>query len=203
MQLLINVGIGALVFLYPIAVYFGIQYFEPWQITTCLLLLLVFRLLIIQLKGKAANQWDQLLIGMGIIYCLFVIWLNNAIALLFYPVLISFSLLMLFLGSLFSSATIIERLARLQHPDLPEQGIRYTRTVTQVWCVFFFINGSIALVTALWCSFAWWSLYNGVIAYVLMAALMSIEYLVRIKTQSHINSAAESAMVKASKCKTV
>jgi len=113
--------------------------------------------------------------------------MNNSISLLFYPVLISFSLLMIFVTSLFFPPPIIERLARLQHPNLPEQGIRYTRRVTQVWCMFFLINSCISLLTALWCSFAIWSLYNGFISYLLMGSVMRIEYLVRIKTQAHLN----------------
>jgi uncharacterized membrane protein len=46
--------------------------------------------------------------------------------------------------------------------------------------VFFFgINGAIALATALWASAAFWSLYNGLIAYMLMGLLFAGEYLVR------------------------
>ena len=40
---------------------------------------------------------------------------------------------------------MIERLARLREPDLPPAAIAYTRRVTQVWCVFFAVNGAIAL----------------------------------------------------------
>jgi uncharacterized membrane protein len=87
---------------------------------------------------------------------------------------------------LFSPPPIIERFARLQHPNLPASGIQYTRKVTLVWSLFFLINGCIALGTALWCSFAWWSLYNGFISYLLMALLMGIEYIVRINTQEHL-----------------
>lgn len=57
-----------------------------------------------------------------------------------------------FSWSLRSPTSLIERLARIQHPDLPPEGIIYTRRVTQIWCVFI-VNGSIALVTALWSSF--------------------------------------------------
>ena len=59
--------------------------------------------------------------------------------------------------------------------------IAYTRRVTQIWCVFFVINGSIALGTALWASEAIWSLYTGVIAYVLMGILFVGEFLFRIR----------------------
>jgi len=57
--------------------------------------------------------------------------------------------------------------------------------VTQVWCGFFMLNGGIALATALWSSFEIWSLYNGLIAYLLMGTLFVGEYLVRIRTQKH------------------
>jgi uncharacterized membrane protein len=80
---------------------------------------------------------------------------------------------------LISPPSIVERLARVREPDLPAAAIGYTRRVTQVWCVFFVINGSIALATALWASEAVWSLYTSVIAYILMGTLFGGEYLVR------------------------
>jgi len=186
MALVFNAVIGGLLILYPIAVYFSIQHFEPWIIAAFLLALLVIRFLIVRDKGGRDNQWNQLLLLLGIAYCLFAIWLNTSISLLFYPVLVSYCLLLIFFSSLYIPPPIVERLARLQHPDLPEQGVRYTRTVTQVWCVFFFINGSIALATALWGDFVWWSLYNGFISYLLMATVMGVEYVVRIRTQVHL-----------------
>jgi len=60
-----------------------------------------------------------------------------------------------------ASPSMIERLARLREPRLPQAAIAYTRRVTQVWCVFFAINGAIALVTAIWASDQVWALYNG------------------------------------------
>jgi len=187
MSLLINGILGGLIVLYPIFVYFGIQYMQPWEIAAFLLFILCIRFVASKFKAGVDNKWSRHLLILGGVYCLFAIWMNNSISLLFYPVLISFSLLMIFVTSLFFPPPIIERLARLQHPNLPEQGIRYTRRVTQVWCVFFLINGCISFVTALWCSFAMWSLYNGFISYLLMGSVMGIEYLVRIKTQAHLN----------------
>ena len=122
----------------------------------------------------------------GVIYCAFAVWNNNLITLRFYPVLISLGLFIIFAGSLFFPPPIIERLARIQHPDLPQQGVIYTRKVTWIWCVFFVINGLIAASTAVWSSFACWSLYNGLISYLLIAVLMGVEYLVRIRTQEHV-----------------
>jgi uncharacterized membrane protein len=51
--------------------------------------------------------------------------------------------------------------------------------VTQVWCLFFLCNGGVALYTALYSSLAFWTLYNGLIAYVLMGLVFAIEYGVR------------------------
>jgi uncharacterized membrane protein len=75
--------------------------------------------------------------------------------------------------------TIAERIARLRMPDLPQVAVAYTRRVTQVWCVFFVGNGLMALWTALRWPDQVWFIYNGVIAYVLVAALFTGEWLVR------------------------
>lgn len=74
---------------------------------------------------------------------------------------------------------LVERLARLQYPQLSAQGVRYTRRVTQIWCGFFILNGSVALITAQIGDMALWSAWNGMIAYLLMGALMAGEWLVR------------------------
>jgi uncharacterized membrane protein len=60
--------------------------------------------------------------------------------------------------------------------------------VTQVWCIFFAVNGALALVTALWASAATWSLYNGVIAYLLMGLLFAGEYGVRCHFKRRLNA---------------
>jgi uncharacterized membrane protein len=44
---------------------------------------------------------------------------------------------------------------------------------------FFVINGTIAAALTLWAPLAWWTLYNGLIAYLLMGLLFAGEWLVR------------------------
>ena len=168
--------------LYPLAVYFGINYLEPWKLAGILMVLLVIKLAI----SYSDKHWSRLLLMAGVLYCGFVIWSNNLVSLRFYPALVNGMMLAIFSWSLLSPPSLIERLARLQHPDLPPEGIIYTRCVTQVWCGFFIVNGVIALATALWSSFEVWSLYNGLIAYLLMGILMGGEYTVRMKTQKHV-----------------
>lgn len=102
-----------------------------------------------------------------------------ALPLKLYPVAVNLVLLCLFTTSLFSEQTAIERLARLKDPNLPAEAIRYTRKVTLIWCLFFTINGSIALWSALFASDEIWALYNGFIAYILMGILLGGEWLFR------------------------
>jgi uncharacterized membrane protein len=89
-----------------------------------------------------------------------------------------------FAFSLVYPPTIVERIARLEDPDLPPKGVIYTRKVTLVWCGFFLINAAISLLT-IWYGDPWlWSLYNGGIFYLLMGLLMAAEMAVRRKVKA-------------------
>jgi uncharacterized membrane protein len=182
MQVMINSVIGLLTMFYPFAVYFGTRYLEPWKIASVLLVLLGIRLI----ASYSVKHWSYPLLMMGMVYCGFAIWSNELLTLRFYPAIANAAMLLLFSWTLLSPPSLIERIARIQHPDLPPEGIVYTRRVTQVWCAFFIVNGSIAFATALWGSFELWSLYNGLIAYLLMGILFVGEYIIRIKTQKHV-----------------
>jgi len=179
---MINGVIGLLTLLYPFVVYFGTQYLEPWKIAGLLVILLVIRLI----ASIAVKHWSSPLFFIVMLYFGFAIWSDQLFTLRFYPVIANVAILLLFSWSLYSPPSLIERIARIQHPDLPTEGIVYTRRVTQVWCLFFIFNGAIALVTALWSSFEIWSLYNGLIAYLLMGILFAGEYIVRMRTQKHV-----------------
>lgn len=168
--------------LYPFAVYFGTHYLQPWKIASVLLVLLGIRLI----ASYSVKHWSSPLLLVGMVYCGFAIWSNELLTLRFYPAITNAAMLLLFSWTLLSPPSLIERIAKIQHPNLPPEGIVYTRRVTEVWCAFFIVNGGIAFATALWGSFELWSLYNGLIAYLLMGLLFVGEYIVRIKTQKHV-----------------
>jgi uncharacterized membrane protein len=111
---------------------------------------------------------------------------GNQQGLKFYPVLVNAAMLLLFTSSLYSEQSIIERMARIKEPDLPETGIRYTRKVTIVWCVFFTLNGLIALLTALWASDEIWLFYNGFLAYMLIGILVITEWIIRFRVKNKV-----------------
>ena len=159
---------------YPFVVWFGIGKVEPRSLALLLLALAVLRALA---AGRDPLWWTA---AGGAAVLVAVSWFANALLpLKLYPVLVNAVMLGVFAVSLRHPPTVIERLARLQHPDLPAEAIAYTRKVTVVWCVFFVVNGAIALATALWASDRAWALYNGLIAYLLMGVLFAGEWLVR------------------------
>ncbi|VEF17256.1 hypothetical protein [Stutzerimonas stutzeri] len=158
---------------YPFAVYFGIEHLSPRVFAALLGALWLARLLS---SERAASRATAVV---ALLFCLALALLDDDVLLRWYPVLINAAMLALFAGSLFVGMPVIERLARLQEPDLAEAGVRYTRQVTKVWVGFFVINGTIAAALTLWAPLAWWTLYNGLIAYLLMGLLFAGEWLVR------------------------
>ena len=111
-------------------------------------------------------------------------WFDGWAPLKLYPVVVNLALLVAFAASLRRGPSAIERLARLREPSLPPAAVAYTRRVTQVWCVFFAANAAISAATAVWADAAGWALYNGVVAYVAMGALMGGEWLVRRRVRA-------------------
>lgn len=111
--------------------------------------------------------------------CAALAWIWGEASVLYYPVAVNLALLSVFGLSLGFPPTVIERLARLRHPDLDGHGILYTRRVTQVWCGFFILNAAAAAATAASGNPALWAFYNGFLVYLLMGALFAGEWLVR------------------------
>ncbi|MBV7535672.1 hypothetical protein KW842_07840 [Duganella sp. sic0402] len=167
---------AAITLLYPLAIWFGHGQVEPRWLAGVLLLAAATRLPALKLSGVA--RWS---VAGALVLVACAIWSNMLLPLKLYPVLVSMALLAGFGYSLTTPMSAVERMARLRGGDFPPVAQAYMRTVTQVWCGFFIVNGAIALGTALWASEAVWSLYTGVISYVLMAVLFGAEYLVRLR----------------------
>lgn len=111
----------------------------------------------------------------------FIYLTQNLGTMFWYPIIINAMLLATFGGSLLSSQSLIERFARLKTPDLPDQAVRYTRKVTQIWCGFFIFNIIVCAILIAIQNYEWWAIYTGGISYGLMGLLMIGEWLVRQK----------------------
>ena len=158
---------------YPFVVLIGLKY---WGVTA--LVGLIVLLCTIQLLTKP-SRLSLFFFIVSLLLAAASFYYQAALPLKLYPVAVNLVLLCIFTASLFSEQTAIERLARLKDLKLPAEGVRYTRKVTWIWCIFFIINGSIALWTALLASDEIWALYNGFIAYILMGILLGGEWLFR------------------------
>jgi len=169
----------ALTIAYPFLVYWGIN----THLQTGLLALLCCVLVLRVCLAKSAQD-RFLILGCVVVIALIILASNAQVGIKLYPVVVNLSLLTVFISSLFSSMPMVERLARLREPHLCERAVGYTRKVTKVWCVFFAVNASVSLATVVYGNDAVWLWYNGVIAYLLIAALFSIEWLVRRRVKA-------------------
>ncbi|WP_256852201.1 hypothetical protein [Pantoea sp. Fr+CA_20] len=172
---------GLLLLAWPFVIGFGLAHNSLHWLLPLMALLLLLRLRQTRRKTGPLRVITQVVAVAGIILCVASLLLKTHQLLLFYPVVVNGVMLAVFGVSLWSTMPLVERLARVSEPDLPEKGVRYTRRVTQVWCVFFIINGSIALFTALYGDMTLWTAWNGMISYLLMGSLMAGEWLVRRK----------------------
>ena len=170
---------GLLLLAWPFVIWFGLAHNGLHWLLPLIALLLLLRLRQTRRQAGPLQVVTQIVAVVGIALCVASVLLKTHQLLLFYPVVVNAVMLAVFGGSLWSAMPIVERLARLQEPDLPEKGMRYTRHVTQIWCGFFIINGGITLFTALYADMSLWTAWNGMIAYLLMGTLMAGEWLVR------------------------
>ena len=116
---------------------------------------------------------------------------RSARILTFYPALVNLFFLVLFGHTLFAGPSMVYRFATLKDKGIVISPYRkkiaaYCWKVTLVWCCFFIVNGSIALLSVFGETYWFWALYNGCIAYILMGLLFIGEYVVRKFVQKNM-----------------
>ncbi|WP_280563326.1 hypothetical protein [Chromohalobacter sp. 48-RD10] len=167
---LCNLLLGILALGWPLAVHALLPRLGAWPLLIALVALAWWRLP----TARRSWGWGLLIVGGAILAAG-----HAELGVRAWPVLLNTAMLAAFAYSLIRPPSAIERLARRREPNLGPRGVRYTRRVTQAWCVFFAINGSIALWTALYADLATWTLYNGGIVYALLATMFGGEWLIR------------------------
>jgi uncharacterized membrane protein len=173
--------------LYPFLVLAGLLYFKasPRLLSLCLVLVLLGAVLAFGGERGGFNRvrfWATSGILTALIAALLIT--GSAGVMKLYPVLMNLFLLGSFAFTLFRPPSMIFRFALLAKRSLRDDPKRreaeaYCRTVTVVWCCFFFCNACIALITAFWASDLVWTLYNGLISYILIGLLFFGEMGVR------------------------
>lgn len=173
MKMLINLALTLTAIAYPL-LWFWEKNYSEWLTMLPLIMALLWGIKAIQAVGfyqKFAFLMAMLLGVIGLT--------RTAELMLWYPVIISVMMLAIFGSSLWAKQTIVERLARLTEPDLPEQGVRYTRKVTQIWCGVFIFNMLVTIALILANELELWAIYSGVISYLIIGGVMAAEWLVR------------------------
>lgn len=172
--------LSALVLLaYPLAVYYGLSQWGIGSVAGLLVMLFVLRIVGCNQTRLRELKYIAWLSGAaGILLTVLALIFNNSSWFRYYPVIVNLLMFSLFFSSLWQKESMVERFARLQEPDLPDFAVIYTSKVNKVWCLFFIINGSIALITC-FMPIAVWTLYNGLISYLLAGSLFACEWLFR------------------------
>jgi uncharacterized membrane protein len=170
-------GAGAVVLTvaYPFAVYFlmgrgGVRYAG-----LALLAILAMRIL-------TPNPRRGQMLGMlaaGALFAVAIVVTSNETLARLYPVAVNATLLATFGYSLLHPPAVLERLVRATGVELDDSARLYLRKLTAVWCVFFFLNGAIALATALLGTREVWVIYNGLVSYLIAGSIFLGEKLVR------------------------
>ncbi len=179
----LQVIMGTALVLYPLFVYFMLDKISPTLILGTLLILLIARLVLFSKNNQKKKHW--LLLGAGSVCFLFGALLDGELGLRAYPVLVNAVMFFIFALSLIKPPSMIERFASLSKQTFNQNALNYMHNVTIVWCIFFIINGSIAAFTACCTSMEIWTLYNGLISYILMGTLMGVELIVRYFKKKH------------------
>lgn len=134
---------------------------------------------------KNASNFDRTLGRIMVLFFILIASAKSVNAMYWYPVLINGLMLILFAGSLFSRQSLIERLARLRTPDLPDRAVSYTKRVTQVWCIVFIFNIILAGAFILTRQYTYWAIFTGGVSYVVIALVMLTERLIRRRVISN------------------
>jgi uncharacterized membrane protein len=130
-------------------------------------------------RAAGLQAWSIWLMTAVMIVLVVTVFISNeGHYFLYYPVIMNVLFLGVFATSLLRPPSMIERFARIREPDLPAEGVIYTRRVTWIWCGFFLLNGLTALYTVTE-PLEVWTLYNGLVSYLLMGTLFLGEFVVR------------------------
>ena len=97
------------------------------------------------------------------------------------PVLIQLMLMYFFGRTLLKGKgpSFIESFVRLEFPEFRPGISEYCRQLTILWTGFFAFNAIMCVALANWGTDFWWMLYNGVLIYLMIGALMTGEYIYR------------------------
>lgn len=175
--------IAIVILLYPFVIFFGIQFLSVQGLSLIILCLFGLRAIFNHKNDHSIMPKYALftLSGIGIAISLLGMLSLNIIFIKLYPVAMNLAFLSIFIASLFAKENIIYQFAKkTSRKPLPNFVSAYTRKVTIAWCIFFLLNALFSCYSALFSSLHVWTIYNGLISYILIGAFFACEFVVRI-----------------------
>ena len=182
--------------LYPLIVYCGLEFWglSPRRLSLLLLSLAFFHFLNFTRNSSKLDRLRMaVLIALVLVCAVIAFFADNILFVKFYPVLVNLSLLAFFGFTLWRTPSFAFRMAMLGNKNLINSPSlksveRYCNKVTLAWCVFFVVNTSISTTTVFIGSDKVWSLYNGLISYILIGIFFTVEFGIRKMVQSKMQS---------------
>lgn len=162
---------------YPFAILALSGRLSPVFFTALALALAVTRLAVSRRSAAARALLPALTLPVLVLVCSALV--DPALAALLYPVAMNLGMALAFALSLRWPPTLIEALASLTTPAPSAAARAYMRRLSLVWCLFLTANAAMSALTVWWGELWLWTVYNGFVSYVLIAALVGGEWLVR------------------------
>lgn len=164
--------------LWPLLVFAALKW-ELWTELLCLLALLMALRLYFSDRHTMLGRVSAVGCSIALLLCAASYFMQSHELMLWYPVVVNALMLSAFALSLRGKMSLIEQLARLKEPNLDAARVRYTRSVTKSWCLFFIVNGAVAAATVLSGSLEAWTIWNGLLSYIAIGLMFACEFVVR------------------------
>lgn len=164
---------------YPILVYLAITQGSIRMASMIVILAALIHLLISsRIPKRSITTIVIQTLGVAILSCLSMLF-DTPEFILQLPVFISMFLLVTFAWTLLHPPSMIERYAGVFKSSFTQTEIRYLKSVTQVWILFFIFNASTVEYIVLINRIDIWAIYSGFVSYLLMGFLFAGEYIMR------------------------
>ncbi len=176
------IALGAV---YPFFVYFYLGNLPPGVFVLCALVLIAVR--VAGSMNGVLGRFVPITMAAAAAALAATAAIDRDAAARAYPVLMSLSTAALFGYSLASPPSLIERMMRLRGAPPSPEAAAYMRKVTVLWAVTLVANAAVSAATAIWGDLRVWTLYNGLLSYLVLGAVFAVEFAVRC----HVRRAAE------------
>jgi uncharacterized membrane protein len=163
----------------PFVLYWTLSHHSVGLAALLLLGWVIVRTIPVLLSAKPEQRRAALQLPAIAVVFAFLGWVsNNGTWLLVLPAATQATFGLAFVRSL-SGVPLIEHFARMVKPELSVPELAHCRCWTRIWGYYLIVLAAIGLVLARWATLATWTVYVGIVTYVLVGVLFAIEYIVR------------------------